>query len=138
MRRNENWPEKLHAFIEARRAMPFKWGKNDCCLFACDAVIEMTGIDLAAEYRGKYNSALGAYRLINHHGGVVGAFKRACAPAGIEEVDVKFAQTGDVVAIDSGKHGMALGICLSHLSVFASSQGAVFLPPSRWLNVWRI
>jgi hypothetical protein len=63
MKRFDTWPERLAAFIEARRMMPFCWGKNDCALFACDAALEMTGVDLAADFRGKYHDAVGA-RLI--------------------------------------------------------------------------
>ena len=52
MKRLEDWPERLAAFVEARRAMPFRWGQNDCALFAADAVAAVTGVDLAERWRG--------------------------------------------------------------------------------------
>ena len=37
--RRADWPERLAAFIEARRRQRFVWGANDCVLFAADAVL---------------------------------------------------------------------------------------------------
>ncbi len=54
----------LQEFIEARRGLPFIWGKNDCCLFAADAILLQTNIDTASSYRGKYSTSLGAKRAI--------------------------------------------------------------------------
>jgi hypothetical protein len=36
----------------------FSYGRWDCCLFVCDAIRVMTGIDLAADYRGAYSSRM--------------------------------------------------------------------------------
>ena len=30
-------------FIESRKLTSFKWGEHDCCLFACDAALGITG-----------------------------------------------------------------------------------------------
>ena len=59
IKRRPDWPEKLAAFIETRRERVFSWGEQDCALLAADAVLEMTGVDLASGLRG-YKSARGA------------------------------------------------------------------------------
>src|SRR5258708_4686376 len=57
MKRLEDWVVRLEAFIKERTAQPFKWGSQDCCLFAADAIEAITGVDLAADFRGKYSGA---------------------------------------------------------------------------------
>lgn len=58
------WERKLHEFIESRKTEPFAWGKNDCCLFAADAVLSMTGVDIAGDFRGKYTDEASCMKLL--------------------------------------------------------------------------
>ena len=44
MKRLPDWPERLSAYVEACRAMPFVWGEHDCVLFAAGAVEAVTGV----------------------------------------------------------------------------------------------
>jgi len=90
--RPHDWPERLHAFIEARRRSPFAWGSNDCCIFAADWVLGCTGVDHAAELRG-YSDEKGALRRIRKAGSL-----RAFAQA-LKEKPPAFAQRGDVVLV---------------------------------------
>lgn len=91
-KRRNQLPNLLHAFIESRRHAPFKWGENDCCLFAADWVLELTGDDHAKQYRGKYSDEKGAARIIKRRGGM-----RAFAQDLKERANVRLAQRGDVV-----------------------------------------
>lgn len=93
MTRFNDWPERLAAFIEARRARAFSWGSQDCALFAADAVLEMTGVDLADGLRG-YTSASGAAKRIKKAGGM-----RALAGE-LPEKHPGLAQRGDVVLVE--------------------------------------
>lgn len=68
MRRSHDWPSGLALFLLNNRKTPFEWGKNDCCLFAADAIVAMGGKDVAKEVRGKYKTALGAKRVMNKLG----------------------------------------------------------------------
>jgi len=126
MKRREDWAERLENFLEARgcylsaQQKPFEWGTNDCAMFACDAVQEMTGVDLAAEFRG-YGSEAGAAQAMAEY--VRG---RSIPPGcetlleavavlvarehGLEEIEPGLAQRGDVVLLrdDAGQH--ALGV----------------------------
>lgn len=91
--RRPNWPELLHAYIESRRFMPFEWGHNDCGLFAADAIIAITGTDLAADLRG-YKSGRGAASRIAKAGGM-----RGLAGSLIEKKH-GFASRGDLVLVE--------------------------------------
>lgn len=93
MIRKDDWPEILAAFIDARRVRAFSWGENDCALFAADAVLGMTGVDLAEKLRG-YKTASGAARKIKAAGGM-----RQLASS-LTEKHPGMAQRGDVVLVE--------------------------------------
>lgn len=134
MKRADNWPTLLTRFIEERRAMPFAWGSNDCCLFAADWCRTVGGIDFAEGIRGTYSSALGAMRVLEKHGGVFGLAQKR---AGLERVPKQMAQRGDIVAHEV-PHGVALGICLGAVAAFVGRDGLTFAPIEAAVGVWRI
>jgi hypothetical protein len=139
--RAHDWESKLDDFVARSQRLKFAWGIHDCCLFACDAVLCMTGTDLAADFRGKYDSALGAGRCLTEYGGAVGFLADAIAQQfGIKEVPVLYAQRGDVVLLPSNNDGPALGIvsldgwnCLG-----AGMEGLTRTPLNQCLKAWRI
>ncbi len=118
--RREDWPERMVAAIDAARSQPFVWGESDCCLFAADVVLAMTGEDYAKAFRGKYKSARGALGALKRHGHgdiektMDGMFER------------RYPMRGDVVmaVIDNQQ---ALGICVGADAAFKGPAGASFL-----------
>jgi hypothetical protein len=150
-----HWQEILHNYLLRRQNESFSWGTMDCCLFACDAVLEMTGIDLAVDFRGKYDSLITAVK----------AMKRFVADAdedveepndgesdlveavavtialqhGIEEVPLLMAQRGDVVLLDSplGKGLGILGLRGTHVHC-TGPDGIVEVPLIECSRAWRI
>ena len=68
--RYQDWPERLHKIVTESHAKPFAWGQHDCCLFAANVVMELTGIDPAAELRGAYFSSIAAAKILKDRGGV--------------------------------------------------------------------
>ena len=127
MKRVENWPTLLAAFIEERRDVPFTWGKADCCLFAADWVRLATDLDPAADLRGKYNSALGALRIIEDHDGLATLVARALIPLGSREVAISLACRGDIIVRDS-ENGYCAGVVLGKESAFVTQNGLSFVP----------
>lgn len=104
MQRRSDWPERLSAFVEARRFAPFKWGTNDCALFAADGVLEMTNVDLAADLR-TYTDEAGAAALIEKAGGMLGFARTLARRAPGRE------QRGDIVlAVIGGRE--TFGLCM--------------------------
>lgn len=144
-RRVQDWPTLLFHFIESRRAEPFRWGRNDCCLFACDGILAQTGLDPAAKmFRGKYRDALGAARLVRKHGGVEAIAAQVCAAHGWPELlTPSLAQRGDVVGTRQLNEKLAgfdmeLGICIGADAAFTGLEGLVFLPLKDCVRAWRV
>lgn len=106
MARFHDWPERLSKFIESRRNVPFKWGENDCALFAADCVLELTGIDHAEGMRGNYQCETYAAQLVRLAGGMRTFAQR------LTEKHLGHVQRGDVVlAVINGRetYGIAVG-----------------------------
>jgi len=131
--RLRDWPERLAALFAARAAQPFVWGEFDCCLFAADAVLAVTGHDPAADLRGTYTTAAGATRVLERFGGVAGV---AIARAG-RVVPVAMAQPGDVGLshFDAGRPALAVwGGSAWHV---AGALGVVVVPTATVVRAWR-
>lgn len=154
MKRFDDWPTRLDAFIQYRREDAFSWGGQDCFLFACDAILEMTGVDLASSpgeggkttFRGKYHDAAGALRLLKEELSASGlaltigtffsltAFERA-----IEEVSILFAQRGDVMLVEQdGRESLGI-VSLAGDTLWAPGEFALVEHPlSSAIKAWRI
>ena len=134
MRRHDNWPALLAGFIEERRAMPFAWGSNDCCLFAADWVRRACGVDFAEDLRGTYFSALGASRVLAKFGGILSVAEERARMASAPLAKV---QRGDLVAF-SMQRGHALGICLGDVSALVGRAGLIFPRTESAYAGWRL
>ncbi len=130
----EDWPERMNAVIEEARDKPFAWGEHDCCLFAADVVQAITGKDYAKEYRGKYKTMRGAYKLLK---------KKPLAKV----LDSRFKRTpfpnrGDVVLIPGSMVGSvqdALGICIGVKVALVSEGGGLdFMPYGGDMKAWSV
>jgi hypothetical protein len=141
IKRHHNWNVKLAEFITERAHAPFIWGQNDCCWFANDAVLAMSGVDIAAKFRGKYDSKEAAYKIVKDYakGGVVEFADKLLREHGVKEVELNFATGGDVVLVD-GDYGDTLGIVeLNGREVLATGlNGLMRLPRAQWKKAWRI
>ena len=62
MKRFETWDVDLQEFFLGRVNTPFTWSTNDCCSFASDSILAMTGVDVAAWFRGKMDPSEGRRR----------------------------------------------------------------------------
>lgn len=133
MSRCNNWPSALTAFILSKQHQPFVWGSNDCCLFAADWVKILLGYDTGEVYRGAYDSAFGAARLLEQHGGVEGIvdkhFPRHPASA--------YTRRGDLVAY-LALTGLTLGVCEGRDAVFPGENGIMRCPTLKCQTGWRV
>jgi hypothetical protein len=147
------WQDALHKFIVRVHKQKFAWGSMDCCLFACDAVREMTAVDLAHDFRvngvrGKYDSLTSAVRAMREFVGDQNAdihtlveivAENIAAKHSIDEVDLMKAQRGDVVLFDSpmGKALGIVGLRGTHVHT-TGSDGLIEVPLRKCLRAWRI
>ena len=117
---HQQWEKRLVAVTEAHINTPLVWGKSDCLLTTCDAIEAMTGVDPAADIRGKYKSKAGAYRLIKQRGydslGAVLADHFA-------EIPVAMAGRGDV-----GVYQNTVGYFCEYGFAVKGEDGLRFLP----------
>lgn len=63
-----DWDRALPLVVERHMALPGEWGVSDCLLTAGDAIEAVTGVDILAEFRGRYSTEIGAARLMRKHG----------------------------------------------------------------------
>lgn len=127
-----DWPQRLAQYIESRRAVPFEWGRHDCCKFSAGAVEAITGADPSEPW--PYSSEIGARRLMVKHGGVAGLVSKALG----EPVHASRAGRGDIVLADLDL-GPTAGVCLGRLCAFAQMpEGVLLLPRGIATQAWRV
>jgi len=142
--RQKHWATRsYHEFLLARARMPFAWGSNDCALFAADGICAMTGIDIAAAFRGQYDDETSAAAAIARIAGgstVADAAAWCAAQHGLGEWPHRLrAQRGDLVVFENGGRLIAGLVHLSgaHL-VSVSESGLVRVPVSRIQRSWHV
>lgn len=96
MKRLPDWRARLDKMFDEIRRTPFDWATgHDCALaLASGAIRALTGVDVAAPYRGKYSNEIGAIKLLKQHG-----FDNleALAASLLPEIPVSRAHLGDIV-----------------------------------------
>jgi hypothetical protein len=131
-RRLQDWPLRLEALIAQRMAAPFEWGQRDCCLWAADVVLAVTGHDPAADLRGAYSTAAQAAAAIKRLHGIKAACARRLGPA----VPPIMAQAGDVGLIMEGDRPAAVGYTGGNW-LAQGPDGVVPVPDSAVFVAWR-
>lgn len=130
--RVSDWPTVLVQKVEEWRYRPFEWGVSDCCQFAADVVLALTGTDHRAAFP-QYGSREEAEAIIAQHGGMVGLLSSVLG----EAKPVARAMRGDVIAADFGD-GIAAGICLGVHSCAPGARGLIFRPTLSAVAAWGV
>lgn len=140
LERFEDWPSRLARFVESARGRKFAWGSHDCALFAADAIIAMTGEDLAFGLRGRYATQMGAAKALKRFagGGLEETAEKIAAKWELQECPPLRAQRGDGVLFD-GEAGPTLAVCVGEkLAAPSLNDGLAFLPLAVGRRAWRI
>lgn len=137
-----NWQSALSAYLLSVYAVRFHYGELDCGLFVAGAIRAMTGVDVAADLRGRYRNrreAFAAIRALCGHPTMGAIADHLARVHGIEEISVLCAQRGDAVQLRHGR-AASLGIVAMHgteiLTPYAA--GILRLPLSHATRAWRI
>ncbi|MDR5655368.1 DUF6950 family protein [Ruixingdingia sedimenti] len=101
-----DWQVRLRRWLTGAAGRPIVPGQWDCCLFAAGAVEAQTGVDLAADWRGRYSTFAGGRRILRRAGY---ADHVALIAAHLPEAPVNMALPGDI-AIVPGEEGDAGGV----------------------------
>jgi hypothetical protein len=144
LKRQPHWATRgYHQFLIARAKMPFVWGANDCALFAADGILAIAGVDIAADFRGKYDdeaSALEAIKTIAGGSTIADAAAYCAQKHGLGEWPHPLkAQRGDLVVImESGR----LIAGLVHLNgsdvVSVGQSGLLRMPITQIQRAWHV
>jgi hypothetical protein len=108
------WRERFDTLVRERMSTPFAWGTHDCCLWAADCVLAVSGVDPAADLRGTYSSAIEAVRLVDQLGGMEAIAARGGAPipplcAGVGDVGLVTLDDRELLAVCAGDVWLAPG-----------------------------
>jgi hypothetical protein len=141
--RFSDWQSRFDFFLKQHALRSFHYGTWDCCLFVCGAIHAMTGVDLAAPYRGRYESQVQAYEQILAQTGrktLSGAVEQITSQFSMRKLEtVALAGRGDVILIKRGRDYSLGVVSLNGRQVIVvSSFGLVSIPLARGLRAWRV
>ena len=106
-------------------------------MFACDGLIDITGTDVAKDYRSKYDTAAGSKKVLGEEG-LNKIITDIMQNLNVEEIDKNFAERGDLVLIDTPR-GDALA--LINMRGRVTGQGefeAVDYPLESVIKAWGV
>jgi hypothetical protein len=111
-------------FINNAARKGFKWGENDCALFANDMLHNVFNWpDIGAKFRGKYTSWEGALKALRECG-----YKNTVDIANKELVACNRPKTGDVALYEDER---CLGVVVNGYSYFLSNVVPIIRVPNR-------
>ena len=133
-----DWEARLAGLLDRVRDLPFALGRWDCALFAGAAVEAVTGVDIAAPFRGRYSTVRGYMRALHREGhkDLFGPFD-AIAP----RTGALLCGRGDIVT-----DGAAVGVMWTGGALFvgmeaegvAERHGLLLRPASVLVSGWKI
>ena len=132
VKRFDDWPKRLSAYLRERQPMAFEWGTNDCMMFAARAVYALTGHDYFTEYAG-YSDEASAAEALKKHRGVAGIIT-ACLGQGSDKVLT--ARRGDVVLVKWPDFTAGIVDDSGARIALVSKEGLVRIPLSNAIRVW--
>ncbi|MBD2812191.1 hypothetical protein ID853_15165 [Xenorhabdus sp. Vera] len=130
--RHRQWTTRLPDTLRAAMSRPFLWGEHDCCLFAADCVQAVCDFDPGETVRGRYNTRLGAVRVLkSEFGTLTQALDRL-----FDAIPVTVAGRGDIVMFQA-EEGKTLGVLWAGQVWAVTPHGARPVDVSP-LKAWRV
>jgi hypothetical protein len=128
-----DWHYRLESYIHAQSGRAFQYGSHDCCLWVCNAVREMTGIDMAEKFRGRYSTRREARRLLQ----AAGWFSTIAEDYGLTPIAPALASRGDVIQVSMSVLGLK---ALNTRDVLVLSDAGLIFAPRKIvpLRAWRV
>jgi len=146
MTRAHDWPSKLEKFVSENRTRSFQWGTWDCCLWVASAIEAITGMDVAAPYRGQYADANGAARICVEACGKADLASMAAYVASqnqMPEIPVLRAQRGDMLLLkdpaNPGSQCLGMVAFNGHQAIVVGSSGMLPVDiAAHAVRAWRV
>ena len=139
-----NWDLKgLGPYLYAHASDPFVWGRQDCCLFAANAIQSFTGVDLADAFRDRYTDEASAFELVKRLTGgetVADAAEYCAGKHGLTEWKFPLqAQRGDLVVVENAGRTIAGVVDLSgRFARSMADSGPIQLPLTAVKRAWKV
>ena len=130
-RRKPDWPRLLNEYIAKALKRQFRYGRHDCCTFACGAVRAMTGVDPMKPFRGAYKNekeAASALRTIGS-GTLYSTFRSVFG----NPVPGASGKRGDVAY-----HEKSCGVVVGRNAIFFGENGYILIPISKLEKAFRV
>ena len=141
LKRFEDWPVRLDAYLAFMADESFSWGSNDCALFACNVVLELTGTDVAKRFRNKYKTKQAALSTMKKYAGkgLEAVAVKIAARFKVEEITPRTARRGDMVLLGATEGPTLAIVCLNGTEVTAPGPvGLVRWPMAAARRAWRV
>jgi len=123
--------EELTDYVNDAAAKGFKWGENDCALFANNALHKVFNHeDVGAKFRGKYDNYADALRVTKQLG-----YKDIPDIANQHLTQVNRPQTGDLALYIDNR---CLGIVIGGYSYFLTGEFLTRIPNRMCSKFWGI
>jgi hypothetical protein len=137
MKKREALAAAVRSAVDRWCDEPFAWGQSDCLLSLSDIIHEARGYDPASQFRGRYKTRLGAYRVTKELGGPSGALAAMAYGAGWREIDPANARVGDVGSYVNGaaSGGVVKDACLW---LGRTETGFAGVPTDHVERAWRV
>lgn len=135
--KRRDWEVRLESHITASVHRLFRYGCFDCCIFAADAILEMTGVDVMKKLRD-YKGAKAAKRILSDLGGMEKALEIIAGENRMDEVAVLKAQRGDMVLIPGKRPAVGILSLDGSWVVVPSVRGVYRIPLTLCKRAWRV
>jgi len=132
MSRLPDWRDRLRDVITAHAKKSFKWGEQDCCVFAAECYKAQTGIDPLQQWRGQYSDIRTARRLMVPYGGLRGSLESVFG-----EPHKRAPEDGDVLLLDT-QLGDAVGVFADGRALSTGPSGLTPIPYANIKAVWGV
>ena len=145
LQRFPEWRMRVIIYIDQVANKPLKFGENDCALLSANCILQMTGTDIAEDFRGKYHNKSGMLQIIRDYGGsLLSLCDNISTKFSMPEVKTIDLKPGDPVLFKAhgaqfpGIHNV-LGVMANHGIVVAQGlMGLVVIRPETIIKGWSI
>jgi hypothetical protein len=129
-----DWKARLWQYLQTCAAAPLEPGSHDCALFVAGAVCAMTGVDLAAPYRGRYDTFKTGFKLLTADGW---PDAQAFLSAHFSPIHPALAHEGDIVVLRGGRR-LALGLLQGEVIYVLQDRNLALRPRSAARSAYHV
>lgn len=133
------WTEALALYIQTCEQQPFAYGLHDCCCFVAGAIHAMTGYDMMARFRHRYESVETIEQVVAEENAscLTALIRRELQAYGWRLKSPSFATRGDVVLLKEGAMGI-VSMDARQVLALKPDQGICLVPLDDIHFVWGI